>query len=139
MHNVTVVQNFVLIPSIGVGGSIIHRTENHWLLDVGYVIKQMTTNKHEINKNILDKFYNYSRNYVKTTKSNVQRELAEGQLIRSLILENKLFSSISSLLCRINSKIHNVQRYLLSQFPEISTTYCFPKNKVFLLKMSGTQ
>ena len=131
-HNATLVQNFVLISSLGIGGGIIYKQTNFWLLDIGYVIiKQTGNNSHTKNQEILDKFYNFSRNYVKSTKSNVQRELAEGQLIRSLILENKLFTSLSSMLCRVNSKIHNIQRFMLTQFPEISHDLLFPESRGF--------
>jgi hypothetical protein len=112
MHNATLVQNFVLISDLGIGGSIIYRKTKFWLLDVGYII-------------------------VKATKSNVQRELGEAQLIRSLVLENRLFISLSSLLCRVNSKIHNIQRFLLTQFPEISHDLLFPKNKGYFMEPIG--
>ena len=138
IYNATLVQNFVLISSLGLEGAIIHKETKFWLLDIGYiVIKQTQNNIHNKNQNILTKFYNYSRNYVKSTKSNIQRELAQGQLIRSLILENKPFITLCSMLCRINSKIHNLQRFMLTEFPENSHDLLFPKKQGFFIEKAG--
>ena len=61
IHNATLVQNFVLISDLGIGGYIIiYRKTKFWLLDVGYVIIKQTTGKayntHIKNQHVLNKF-----------------------------------------------------------------------------------
>ena len=61
-------------------------------------------------------FYNFSDFYVTNTQSNIQRELEMGKVARDAILENKLFTAISSLLCKTNTNLHQLQKLFLTHW-----------------------
>ena len=68
------IDNYFLIPALGIGGSSIDEDENGILLNDGYqIIKQSKGTYHTT-----ESFNNHSKQYVRSTKSNVQRDLGGG-------------------------------------------------------------
>ena len=77
------IDNYFLIPNLGIGGSSIEEDENAYLLDTGYQIIKKNKGTYHVPK----AFANYSEQYVKSTKSDVQRDLGEGQLANEFMHE----------------------------------------------------
>ena len=90
------VDNYFLIPNLGIGGAAIKTEGGNILMDTGYIISNasdstfyspdpLKNSSKGAMENFLDiqsAFLNFSKNYVKSTTSNVQRDLGEGQLVR---------------------------------------------------------
>ena len=108
IHNIS--NNYVLIPSIGIGGSIINNTPNKWLLDIGYIVEVQGIREDKIlNKTSRNRFFKFSKEYVTNTKSIIQRELGQGQIYNELLLENQIISSLAAMNCRTNKQIHRLK------------------------------
>ena len=77
------IDNYFLIPTLGIGGSSIDKDENAILLNDGYqIIKQKEDAYHTT-----ETFSNHSKQYVRSTKSNAQRDLVGGQLAKEFSRE----------------------------------------------------
>ena len=136
--NITRLHNYIVIPTLSIGGSIIRETENTWLLDVGYlVIKMKKDSTFPTNKSISDKFLKFSKDYVMNTKSNVQRELGEASLTNEMIWENKMISSLATMNCQTNQQLHLLQILILKHFPDVSGNFIFPHRHDVTVQTSG--
>ena len=82
-------------------------------------------------------FFQFSKNYVTKTKSNVQRELSGDRLTTELILENKLISSLATLNCKTNRQLHQLQKMILKNLPDISNNFIFPEHEGILVEQVG--
>ena len=92
------VDNYFLIPNLGIGGAAIKMEGGNILMDTGYIISNasesafyspdpLKNSSRGAMENFLDiqsALLNFSKNYVKSTTSNVQRDLGEGQLVRKI-------------------------------------------------------
>ena len=78
------------------------------------------------NKNVIghntsnSNFTEFSKNYSKSTKSNVQRDLLEGRLAKEFIRENSFLSALAAVLCSAQRDIYNMQRLIMHSFPEVA-------------------
>ena len=142
--NVTKIDNYILIAPLGIGGSVIRNVSGTYLLDMGYLVS--CTQNRDTTKNskrhkykgiqkarqdfyamrkyqnqsskvtILEHFFNFSRDYVENTKSNVQRSLGEGRLTSEIILLNEMIRSLANLQCKTMGHITKLQQLLLQNF-----------------------
>ena len=132
IFNVSQIHQYVLIPKLAVGGSIIKKTLTSFLTDTGYILKWLNppfSNKPTKTRNITNKnFMDFSTNYVTNTKSSSQRDIAEGYLGKEILLENKLISLLAALNCRTRKQLHRLQRLMLTSFPDVPPDYLFPRS-----------
>ena len=70
------IDNYFLIPALGIGGSSIKEDGNAYLLNSGYDVIKKDKGMYQIP----EAFANYSKRYVPSTKSNTQRDLGGEQL-----------------------------------------------------------
>ena len=70
------IDNYFLIPALGIGESSTDEDENAMLLNDGYQIIKQKKGTYRTT----EKFNNHSKQYVRSTKSNTQRDLGGGQL-----------------------------------------------------------
>ena len=97
----------------------------------------MRTNNTLRGKTLLNEFYNFTRNYVQYTRSNVQRSLGEGRLAGEIILLNDLIRSLSNLHCQTSSQLHQIQKALLQNFQDIVTNILFPNKRGIVANILG--
>ena len=67
-------KHFVLIPTLGVGGSVIEKYKNHFLLDTGYIIRDPSHNMSEI-------FLKDAKDYAANVKFSAQDDVSEANFI----------------------------------------------------------
>ena len=115
--------SYFLIPNLGIGGSSIDEDDNAYLLDTGYQIIKKNEGTYHVPK----AFANYSEQYVKSTKSNVQRDLGEGQLANELIHEYEVAKLLASHNCRVSQEVRQLQRWLLGEMPDTAGQYLYKK------------
>ena len=104
-----------MVSELGIGGSIIKQENKMLLLDNAYVIKVIDNGTTVKN---VSKFTAFAEDFAKNTKSNVQRELLEGQLTEEFMRESEIIMSIAALLCRVNADVHRLQLLNLHSFPD---------------------
>ena len=115
--------NWVLVPLLGIGGSVLYKEGKSLLLETGYqIIKQTKSSSHNP-----PSFLNFSIKYVKKTHSNYQRDLAEGQITAQFLHEHEIATQLSTSLCRANKELAQLRRWLLLNFPETSASYLYPE------------
>ena len=75
---------------------------------------------------------NYSKAYVKATRSNVQPDLGEGQLAGQLLQEYETLRLLAAHNCRLNKEVLQMQRWMLTAMTDTSEQYLFhqPGRKV---------
>ena len=131
------INKFVFIPQMGEGGSIIKETSKTLLLNNGLVVLRGPTNDTS-DKNLLDRseVMNFSRKFVKNSKSNVQLNLLEGKIGLELLRSNKLLSAVAGSICKTNAKMRRFQSILLEHFPDAATNFLFGKTER-LVEMVG--
>lgn len=115
--------NFILIPHLGIGGSIILDYQTSFLLDIGYKVIQIGN----YTSHSKDDFDEKSKQYVINTKSNVQRELGQGRFTANIIHEHEIVSHLAKSMCRNNADIRQLQRWILNAFPDMAGSYLFPE------------
>ena len=114
------------IPSSSIGefpnGEWIGHWREHYkkdnkllLLDNAYVLKIIDNGTTVRN---VSQFSTFAKNFAKSTKASVQRELMEGQLTEEFMKESELITTLAALLCRINSDVHRLQLLNLHSFPD---------------------
>lgn len=114
--------NFILIPNLGIGGSIILDYKTSFLLDIGYKVLKFgnsTTFKRK-------EFDEKSKHYVETTKSNTQRDLGEGRFTKKIMEDQEVVSHLAASLCKSNDEIRQLQRWILNAFPDVASSYLLP-------------
>ena len=107
-HTVIKVDNFIIIPELGIGGAIEARTQDilhphtSYLLDTGYIISQS-----ELDELPTD-FYNSSLRYVLETKSDTQRDILAAHIGNAILRQNNIIAALAAQTCRINQQVtHN--------------------------------
>ena len=122
------INNYYLVPNLGIGGAAIRKDHGGILLDTGYII--WNTTKGELHPP--RSFMNYSKAYVKATRSNVQRDLGEGQLAGQLLQEYETLKLLAAHNCRLNKEVLQMQRWMLTAMTDTSDQYLFhqPGRKV---------
>ena len=143
------VDNYFLIPNLGIGGAAIKTEDGNTLLDTGYIISNASdsafyspTKVNNSSRNgtgsFLDlpsSFLNFSKNYVKSSTSNVQRDLGEGQLVRKLAHDYEVVKLLAAHNCRLNKEVRQWQRWLLATMPDTASDYLYhePGRKVTMI------
>ena len=103
------IDNYFLIPALGIGGSSIDEDENGILLNDGYqIIKQNKGAYHTT-----ESFNNHSKQYVRSTKSNVQQDLGGGQLAKEFIRQYEIIKLLADHNCKVSKEVRQLQRWLL--------------------------
>ena len=69
--------NFIMVSELGIGGSIIKKDNKLLLLDNAYILKIIDNGTTVRN---VSQFSTFARNFAKSTKASVQRELMEGEI-----------------------------------------------------------
>ena len=132
------IHNYVLISRLGIGGGVIRKTGELTLLDNGYILRRIISKKTSSTvppDSDTAKFMNHSKAYVSQTTSNVQRDLSEGRIASEVIKENRMLTHMASILCNTNHKVHEIQRLLLKEFPDIDHSALFGQGK--MVEMAG--
>ena len=90
------------------------------LLDAGYIIARNQKDilgtdssvgpKTDNNTIHLSSIMNYSKNYVKSTKSNAERDLGEEQLARKLAQDYEVVKLLATHNCTLNKGFRQLQR-----------------------------
>ena len=119
------INNFFLVPSLGIGGTIVSETASAsaYLLDTGFQIIR----KNKGTSHIPQSFYNYSRQYVTHTKSNTQRDLGRGRIAQQFIHEHEIVTQLAHSLCLANKELRQFQRWILNSFADTASEYLFPE------------
>ena len=117
------IDNYFLVPNLGIGGSSIQEDDNAYLLDIGYQIIKKGKGSFHVPK----AFANYSKQYVESTKSNAQRDLGEGQLANEFIHEYEVVKLLASHNCRVSQEVRQLQRWLLGEMPDTAGQYLYKK------------
>ena len=60
------------------------------------------------------------------TKSNTQRDLAQGSFTANIIQEHEIVSHMAKSMCQNNADIRQLQRWILNVFPDLAGSYLFP-------------
>ena len=125
---VKAINNYYLVPNLGIGGPVIKKDQGGILLDTGYMIWNTTKGELHPPKS----FMNYSRAYVKATKCNVQRDLGEGQLAGQLLQEYETLKLLATHNCKLNKEVLQMQRWMLTAMTDTADQYLFhqPGRKV---------
>jgi len=106
---------------LGIGGSIIYSAKTNYLLDTGYKIyRQVLTNGTQ------KKFDSFSKGYVTKNHFEVENELAEGKIINDILHSTETLLHLSHTMCTTNKEIRQLQRWLLTSFPDTAAEYLFP-------------
>ena len=113
----------MLIPLLGVGGSIISETGRVYLLDTGYQIVRRNNGTFHIPPS----FKSYSRKYVKNTRSSVQRDLAEGRIAQEFLHSHEVVTQLANSLCLSNKELRQMKHWLFKSFPDTASQYLFPE------------
>ena len=71
-------------------------------------------------------FKYYSDYYVTHTKSNAQRDLAEGKIARRFMHDYEMVSQLAKTTCVLNMEIRQLQRWILDALPDTASQYLFP-------------
>ena len=130
-HKIQRLHDYYLIPTLGIGGSVIKETDRAILLDIGYLIVQ--GNKTETNKT----FEKTAKEYVTKTKANVQRELSNAKIINELIFEDKWIEMILKLECITAQQIRLIQNFIMAGLPDIADEFLFPNEKGKIIEKKG--
>ena len=119
------INNFFLIPALGIGGTTIKETGTPpaYLLDTGYQVIQ----KNKGTFHVPLSFTNYSQQYVKHTKSNTQRDLGQGRVAQQFIHEHEIVTQLAHSLCLANKELRQLQRWILNSFADTASEYLFPE------------
>lgn len=120
-HSVKRVHDFVLIPSIGIGGSILYSSFKTLLLDTGY--KVVVPSPKNSSKNDFD---TETQAYLSKAAFNVRDDLAEGKMVQELMHSTETLLHLSHHTCTLNKEIRSLQRWLLTSFPDTAAEYLFP-------------
>ena len=104
-----------MVSELGIGGSIIKKDNKLLLLDNAYVLKIIDNGTTMRN---VSQFSTFARNFAKSTKASVQRELMEGQIAEEFMRESEMVTTLAALLCRINADVHRLQLLNLHSFPD---------------------
>ena len=104
------INSYYLVPNLGIGGAAIKKDHGGALLDTGCII--WNTSESELHPP--RSFMNYSRAYVKATKSNVQRDLGDGRLAGQLLQEYETLKLLAAHNCRLNKEALQMQRWMLT-------------------------
>ena len=114
------IRDFVLIPQLGIGGSILYRTFSTLLLDTGYKIYIRKT------RNSTPRFDTMAYGYLKKAHMNVRADLTEGKFVQDMIHNTETLLHLAHTTCNTNKEIRQLQRWLLSSFPDVAGEYLFP-------------
>ena len=128
------IDQYVVIPKIGVGGAIIKSTDNYMLLDNTYVI-EMTSN-HTKDKEE-EEFRNFTRRYTKETTTSVEMELLEARLGKMFMQESNMMAAIGSIMCKNKEVIWKLQNALLQHAPDIMDHYLHSETRGKILVPVG--
>lgn len=122
LFSVKRINNYFLIPHLGIGGSLLVEMRNSYLLDTGYkLITKFNGSYHSP-----PHFDNVSASYVTKTKSNIQRDIAQGRLAVELIHDHEVIAQLASTQCETAKETRQLQRWLLASFPNEAAEYLFP-------------
>lgn len=118
LFSVKRINDYFLIPHLGVGGSLSVNMRNAYLLDTDYKLETR---------------FNGSATYVTKMTSSVQRDREgkgrEGHLTVQLIHEHELIAQLASTQCETTKGTRQLQRWLLASFPDTTAEYLFPEKR----------
>ena len=115
------IDNYFLIPALGVGGISIDEDEGGILLNDGYQIIKKSKGEYHTTES----FNNHSKEYVRSTESNVQRDLGGGQLAQESIKQYEIIKLLADHNCRVSKEVRQLQRWLLRELPDIARPYLY--------------
>ena len=129
------VGNFFLVGKMGIGGSVIRETGDLILLDNSYMLKILRHSNSTGRSNATSLFLEYSRKFAKSTKSNVQRDLMEGRLVKQLARENENIVSMAAILCENQRKIHQLQIMNMHSYPDTVGEIVYQEKGILVMPM----
>jgi hypothetical protein len=121
VHPVKQLGTFILVPNLAIGGTIVTETKYTYLLDVGYQIIRKNNGTYHTPL----AFQNYSDYYVSNTKSNAQRDVAEGKIARRFMHDFEVATHMVRTTCIMNQEIRQLQR-CTKVYIECPTRHGFP-------------
>ena len=125
------IHKFIVIPKLSIGGAILKQDTNEILLDTGYIINKI---KHQNVSTI--EFDNYSKKYVKMTKSSTQRDILAAQIGLELIHLEKSLEGMAKLLCQQQNRVTELKNFMLYHFSELGHDL-FPGTNGMFFKLIG--
>ena len=123
-YGVKRIQDFVYIPALAIGGSITLQHALSMLLDTGYKLYQ-EHHTHRPPPN--STFEAVAEGYVTKSHFDVQNDLAEGNIGKDLLHTTETILHLAKSLCQNNKEMRQLQRWLVTTFPDHSAEYLFPE------------
>ena len=111
IYNIHQIGNFINVPDLSIGASILQEQYETFALDFGYMIQKVGST--------LDiDLFNKQKLFWKTTKSSTQLEIQTSKIIERLEEQTKILNFFMQQTCQMNERLKNVDSFLLKAFPD---------------------
>ena len=97
---------FLLVPALGIGGTIVEQSQGTYLTDTGYLIGQ---NLSTISSHLHDTTVEFTKHNIFSAKNDIER----AETIARLAQQSTQLLYLAKSMCAINQKIRNMERWIL--------------------------
>ena len=122
--HIKLLNEFILVPALGIGGSIVTKTRYTLYLDAGYRIRNTT--KHATGRliTVADKMFAGER-------LSAREDVSEGRFINQMLKTTDILMQLQHSLCKENQRFQSLQTWIMKSFPETSHDFLFSEEGKF--------
>ena len=119
VHEVSRIGDFVLIPSLKIGGAVQQEDERGSIsLDNGIVLEVLGDTK-----STFSKLLNSAKNLSRVAPADAHAALLEAHIALAMEQERLNLISVWQTICILESKVSNIEKWALSNFPESTSNW----------------